>query len=324
MKKILYSFGFLTLVLMSFQNCKKESEQIDTPDPYTYSGDLSTAKNITSVSFVVSDLEMLCGFLGDFDLFPDFYLPISDSTGIVNVSQDTSAKKITIKYNKTKCVDGKTRSGSVLLDYSGSAYGSLIYRNPGFTTKVTLSNYEVDDWKIALSDQTKPIIITNQLTNSQFNPQTENLCWLITGSLKITNKQDSSKNTMWNGGFKKELTNTNNPDVFNPNKQKPIVWKKAIVSYKYDITGTTSYLEIPFTFKSNSPNPIVRDFNCSWLIPTMPEAKEIHPFTSGEAQFQTSSNHPRTINYGPDEPAPCDFSGRISFKDESHTVAFEF
>jgi len=287
-------------------------------DPYTYSADLQSSKDISEASMIISDLEMLCAFVGDKIFVPKFYRPLNDPSAMV-ASMDTVAKYYSIAFNQAMCVDGKKRNGSVFVNYGLSSPNVRFYHDFGFVGRVLLTNFEVNGWRVE-NLNSAPFTISNKVSPANYDPSVTNLSWEIMGQLKFTKVTDTTKKLTWNGKVIKTLINTNNPVVFNPNKNAAIQWPFAVVIYSGQANGITTSI-LPYSAKTDKP--LKRDFNCNFMPPNNPNVTELHPFINGSLIFNCSNFHPRTINFGPDEPGLCDDQGVVSFSSESHDIVFE-
>jgi hypothetical protein len=331
MKQLFFKLSLILFSLLFILSCKKK----DTSDPatkpvpvsisYTYSSDLQSSKDISFATYAISDIDLMCALWGDGSFYLDFYssVPSITSGGTVTCIRDPISKLLNITFNNTTCLDGKLRDGSLFMDYSyvsGPNPSANYYRDFGFAARLILSNYKVNGWLIEIYDPNKPATIKNTLSTTSFDPTKTNLTWELAGKFKLTNLSDSSKTIIWDGTLIKTLTNTSDTSVYKTSSSYAIGWKFARISYKGTVTGMTG-VTVPFTYVIDNSNPIVRDFNCSLSVPTIPGSNKFHPFISGDALFTTSNYDPRTINYGPAQA--CDNSGTISFHGETHIVDFD-
>jgi hypothetical protein len=276
------------------------------PDPYTYNSDLQSSKDINFAATTLTDIEMICAFIGEGYPMPFFYEPATGSAS-VSVSRDTIINYMLISYNNTLCKDGKVRDGIIALNYAVNGPQAKYYRQYGYSGKLQLINYKVDGWKVILANTST---ISNKLGSSNFNPATTNLSWDLAGEFILVRQNDTIR---WNGTITKLLTNTSDPTVF-LGLNKPINWNLAKVQYFGTASGTCKNLA--YTFQLDANKPPLRDFVCS--VPGTQQGSQIRPFTAGEALFTISNYHPRKINYGP--PQVCDNKGTVSFKGEVYNI----
>lgn len=320
MKKIIVSLSILALVSMSYQGCKKKETAPEpvapvVTDPYTYSSDLQSAKDISFANMTVSDIEMISSFICQ-NTYPSAYDGTTLPQGKITLQRDTNEKALSATFNNFVCVDGKQRYGSISVKYNDAASGAKVYYDFGYSAKITPVNYSVNGWNIKLYDPSKPLIVTNLVSPASYNPATTNLSWRIAGKLIFIHPTDSSRNIIWDGSLIKTLVNTKDPAIFATHKQSAIKWENAVVSYSGEISGFTT-ANVPFTMNITT-TPLKRDFNCSFIPQGSTVITKYHPFINGIGIFNSSNFHPRTINYGPQEIGACDNTAVISFKDESH------
>lgn len=315
-------FAFLPALAALIMICnackKKEADPEPAPDPYTYSSDLQAPKDLTRTFLAITDIEMICGFIGEAYTSPKFYLP-SGASGGLTIIRDTIKKTLTAAYNNVKCVDGKLRNGTIVMDYAFSNPNAKYYHEFEYLARVMLINFEVDGWMVRTVDKTW-LTLKNNVKPVDYNPANTNLSWELSGKLTFINKIDSSKTITWEGTLVKTLVNTNNPAVFNPNKKNAINWINAVVNYTGEGSGTI--LGVPYTCKIENV-PVKRDFNCNFIPAGSSGISEFHPFITGSVLFSPDNWHPRTVDFGPADPGPCDFQGTVSFKNETHSVDFE-
>jgi hypothetical protein len=334
MKKLISYIVVLALGGLIITACKKKEKVVEetpaptpTPDPYTYSADLQSSKDISFATSLISDIEMMGSFMGEEILNTTFYnfIPGTEGTlgfgtGTYSCVRDDGANFATMAFNKTKCLDGKTRNGSVFMLYDQAAIktGAGHARDFQFAGDISFGNFVVDGYKIELYDPNAPMKLINTVTSSGYNPATTNLTWKIIAKIKLTH-DDPSKNMVWDGVLTKTLTNTGDPTVFAQDKASAINWNKAKIAYSGMVTGMTAG-SVPFSCSIDNSNPIKREFTCAFVPTGTSGVTEFHPLIGGVASFTTSNFHPRIINYGP--TATCDNSGTVTFKDETYNVDF--
>lgn len=328
MKNILNIIFSGILILSSLNSCKKgvPSTPEPTPDPYTYNAELQSAKDISFATFAISDLDMMCSFVGENAFLNHFYKEVP-GTSAMAANRDDYQKTLAIGFGKTSCIDGYLRDGSVFLSYSydpnyNSAANpqSNYYRDYGFAGRLALGQYILNDWKIELFDASKHPHIVNRVSSVGYDPSKVDLTWEITGKFKFTHLKESSRDMIWEGTIVKTLTNTSDPAVFASNKSTAINWNLAKVSY----TGIVSGIVLgdkPFSYYIDDNNALQRDFSCAVVPVGSTGVTQFHPFISGGATATISDYHPRIINYG--SANACDNDGTISFNSETHTVKFD-
>jgi hypothetical protein len=264
------------------------------------------------------------------------------------VVRDIAAKQLVFAWNNTLCRDGRVRDGSIFLYYGKDQVSnpdanenSRYYRDFGFVGRIQLSNHKVDGWLITTYDPAAPAYIYNKLERDNYDPSITKLSWLIAGKFLLSHPTDPSKNLIWDGKLLKTLTNSDDPKIFHPSKQKSINWIDpqqgifAIVSYSGKINGETAG-GVPFSMEISPLTPLVRDFSCSsdWVAAVSKDIsgtvntrkEEYHPFIRGIASFTTGSSYPRQIYYGnegtQDLPQQCDNEGTVLIKGNLYKVDF--
>jgi hypothetical protein len=327
----------LSLSFLFFQNCKKKNEPV-TEEPPVVKTPLTQADtevrstiNVTYINTVVSDFAMMAGFLGERKLTNTFYSEIpGGSTGTTTATLDTAAKYMIMSFNDAKCQDGKRRSGSVIFDYGlkpqvfpNQSASAAYFRDPGFSCILSLSAYTVDGWSV----ETVPgftTMIMNTLPNSAYDPQIQKIIWTIKGTLRFVNITDASKNMTWKGEITQTLENTSNVAVL-PNKQSPINWSLAHVSYKGTVTGSAD-AGTTYIFAINAASPLQRDFTCSLPISFTPQPPktEFHPFTDGVVSMNVStSDKTRSLSYGTNGASACNNDAIMLVDDAAIPFSFK-
>lgn len=335
---------------MVFFSCKKEPNVAPAVDT-----EVQTAIDASYATFLVSDVEMICSWIGEdaSDGVQKFY--VADSTkntgGSVVVIRNNFTNRISINYNNTYCMDGRVRDGSLLLFFKEPIHaqypmtGNENYiRDYNFSGRITCEEYKVDGWLVDNVDidsfdpnQTNyPVLIKNLRPNNT-TPVAGNLKWSFQGSFKMKKNQDSMA---WKGTLTKTLENTSNTKVFATNAQSAINWSLAVISYSGQAKGYTPG-NVPYQMKYYGDKlSIKRDFSCypdkvSGVVLTntlSSVVSEHHPFTSGVASFTTGTAYPREIYYdntqttygGEDTPLPltaqCDDKAAVQIKGIFYTI----
>jgi hypothetical protein len=200
-------------------------------------------------------------------------------------------------------MDGHTRSGTLLFDYSQSAPGDTFYRNQGFKCVVTSSSYVVDGNAVTISKT-----ITNT-TASGFNPSITNLTWSITANVSIARTNGILS---WNCNRIRTLLNTSDTANVYHGQSIPISWSKARVGITGNASGTTASGE---NYSANVTSQVVRDFTCA------PNAAHPghHPFINGTLDFTPGAKATRHIDYGYPNNGACDDQALVTIS--THTFA---
>src|SRR5688572_21784595 len=115
MKKITLGFSVLALAMLFAVSCKKKEPNVEpVADMET-----QTAIDAAWATYVITDIDQICAFMGEDQLLKHFYTPdlsVSNS-GTISAIRDTTAKALVMGFNKTKCIDGRLREGSVFMYY---------------------------------------------------------------------------------------------------------------------------------------------------------------------------------------------------------------
>ncbi len=343
MKKLNIGIFAALIAGMVVVACKKEPNVPPSNDT-----EVQTAIDATYATFLVSDVEMICSWIGEdaSDGVQKFYIADSlrNTGGGVVVIRNNLSNRISINFNNTYCMDGRVRDGSLLLFFKEPDFaqypmtGNENYiRDYNFTGRITCEEYKVDGWLIDNvnldspdPNQTDyPILIKNLRPNNA-TPVAGDLKWSFQGSFKMKKNQDSMA---WKGTFTKTLDNTENTKVFATNAQSAINWSLATISYVGDAKGYTPG-NVPFQMKFYQNYPLTRDFSCfpdkvsgvSLTTSLTAQVSESHPFTSGVASFTTGTAYPREIyfdntqySYGGEEspvvlPVQCDNKATVQIK----------
>jgi len=332
MKKIALSFSVLTAVVLVAAGCNKVPQIAPEPDL-----ELQSSKDVTFALQAISDIDILCGFLGE-DKAQDAS-PFQETATSVGpyLYQSIPQQTIVIAgFNNTTCSDGHVRDGSVYMYYDNSPITAKYYRDFGYKARVSLVNYRVDGWRINTTGFSQ-INIENLAPTANYDPKTTNLSWKIIGDITLTHPTDSNKNMHVNFNLVKTLLNTSTPAVFQT-KTSAITWSLAVIDYKGLLVGETSRT-VPFTYFINPAEGIARTFSCTpdkiygisvdAVVPNKvtPQASAYHPFINGSASFTTAALYPRVIHYGQEERvenvnANCDNAGTVTIKGISYPIDF--
>jgi hypothetical protein len=333
MKKIALSFSILAAVVLFAANCKKKEKNV-APEPDL---ELQSAKDVTFAMQAISDIDILCGFLGENRaLVASPFLATATSVGPYTPQRDTTKRIVIAGFNNTTCLDGHVRNGSIFMYFDNSPITAQYYRDFGYKARVSLVNYRVDDWKINTTGFSQ-INIENLAPAANYDPKTTNLSWRLVGDITLTHPTDSNKNMHVNFNLVKTLLNTATPTVF-PSKTSAITWSLALIDYKGVLKGETSRI-VPFTYSINPSEGIARTFSCTpdkiygigvSAVPpntVSAQASAYHPFINGTASFTTAALYPRVIHYGQEErvenvDANCDNAGTVTIKGISYPIDF--
>lgn len=332
MKKVQLGFSILAASALLVLGCNKKDNIAPEPDT-----EFQSAVDVTWANMVITDIDQICAFVGENDLYPKFYMPAPNQSTIV-VTRDTVAKYLFVSFNDTKCVDGRLRDGTIAMNYTYGNPNAKYYHDFEFVGNIQLINYKIDGWKIK---QRNTFFVRNKVTPVNWDTKTTKLSWNLNGDFDLIHPKDSTKNIHINVDYTKTLLGTSNPSIFPVSKQAAINWTMASVSYKGSSFGETAG-KTPFTFAfiDKEATPVIRDFTCypdkvvgvsvgtstgSPAPVVFPRYEEYHPFIGGAANFTTSTLYPRVIHYGSEQSDvanQCDDEGVITIKGISYPVNF--
>lgn len=311
-------------------------------------------------TYVIADVEQVCGFVAENQLdekYRLFYLPVDGQEANFEAVRDTSAKQIFVTWRNgpVPCKDGRKREGTLQYYYyidkvanPDADVNSRYYRDYGFVSNVSFSNYFVDGWELQLQDPGNRGYIYN-LRKKQVYTNTELLSFRIGGKFVLKHPTDATKDIYWEGELYKTIKNSSDNDIFDKSAQKTINWvidadktkpaKAAVCEYYGKAFGKTSNGK-PFKIEINQNTPLVRDFLCTADVVASVTtntagftyvAERHHPFISGIASFTTGTTsdnlYPRQIYFGneatPEQDAKqCDNTGVVNIKGNYYPINF--
>ncbi len=296
--------GSLTLgmiALMTITGCKKKDKneaQPDTSYEYVQDNNLGEITNNDVGNMGMEAKEN--GTLSNYRVTDNTYVGGIAAVPCATITLDTSAKTFTVDFGATPCLgkDGRNRSGKLIYNYSASTNGAKWPRQPGFSITSTSQNYVVDSYTVNIINRTH----TNT-TPVGFNPSTTNITWTTSANIQIIKPSSAGGGTIsWVATRTTELTNTNDPNVYDPSGNLPIAWNKVILKLNGSGSGTTGSGVGYTTSMSNliwdatcTPDPILRPYR--------------HPFKSGTITFTPSGKPARVIDFG---SGTCDFNVCVS------------
>lgn len=220
------------------------------------------------------------------------------------VTTNTIAKTITVYFNGP-CLDGRTRTGKLTYDYSGSTNGATHFRDPGYSFTVTDSAYTVDGNAITIINKK----VTN-ITPLGFDPLTTNETWSISADISIV-KAGGAGTVTWTCNRTTTLLNTASvypiADTAAGNNVTPINWLQARVQLDGTASGTRASGET-FTLTATA---MVRDFTCT------PAGYHCHPFISGELDYSPAGKATRYINFG---TGTCDMNAVVTINGVAYNI----
>jgi hypothetical protein len=306
----------LSLSLLPFTSCRKKEETPVTTteqedDEQSSAIDNNTAENfnadIEAMGAEVSENNMLMSFKG---------AGVDGVSGEAGISSAPCAtvsgmgtRTFTVDFGTTGCVglDGRTRTGKLIFDFSASTPSTAIYyRNPGFVMNVSSQNYVVDNYTISLLSKNVSNTTPSSIPTGT-NPGT-NLTWAITASISII-KPNSGGTISWNCTRTKELINTNDTLCYR-GQSRAINWNKAIVKINGNASGVNARQE-NYTAVANN---MIRDFSCT----PDPQRPRRHPFIGGTLTYQPGNRFVRVINYG--NGTSCDLNATLTINNRVYNI----
>ncbi|MES2681034.1 MAG: hypothetical protein V4635_14165 [Bacteroidota bacterium] len=332
MKNRVFLSAMLCGFLLLAASCRKPGRNLE-PEPDT---EFQSSIDVSYAGIVITDIDMICSFIGQNDYAPKFYSPAPCNSGTITASRN--GDYIFIAFNNTKCLDGRVRDGSIAM-YTGFINpNAKYYHDYEFQGKVSLLNYKVDGWAVELKNS---FVITNKLTSPAFNPAQTNLSWSLNGDFVLKHPTDSNRNIHCNANLVKTLANTGDINIYHPKILTAISWSLATVRYTGTMFGETSRT-VPFKYNINETQPLVRDFTCvpDRVSGTGSSAacnyiEEFHPFKDGRVTLTTSDLYPRDLSYGNEQNTyhdvknsplvltpQCDNKGIVTIKGISYPVDF--
>lgn len=275
---------------ITFTSCrKKETTPAVEPDLET-----STATDNNIAEVIAVDIEAIASHVSESGTFTTFMTPCAA------VSSNTTTKTYTVDFGTTGCVgtDGRTRTGKLYLNYSGSTPTTAVYyRQYGFKLVVTSSNYVVDGNAVSIAGYT----ITN--STSPTAPTGTNLTWSVTANISVT-KASSGGTISWSCIRTKELTTSHWPVYYS--QTATIDWTLAKVRFNGTATGINTKGE-SFTAVATD---LLKDYNCA---PDVSKPKR-YPIISGKIVYTPANRSVRRIDFG---TGGCDFNGTVVINGQS-------
>jgi hypothetical protein len=302
MKKIKLNLAVLAIVIVgatAIVSCKKKDTTSTPATSTTVDSDQSGAAANNTAESISSDIVSMgseaCDMSSNGSL-STYRVENQSSLACAAVTRDTINKIITVTFNGGTCLDGKTRSGSLIYNYSASTNGATHYRHPGFNLSVTSNNYVVNGNTVTINSKT----ITN-ITPAGFNHLTTNETWSITANISINLGTEGT--VSWACNRVKTLLNTASAYT---NSTTPISWSTARVGITGSASGSRSSNNETFTV--NITNQLIRDFGtCS--------INGRHPFIQGTFVYSPSGKAARTFDYG---NGSCDLNATITINNISY------
>jgi hypothetical protein len=319
-KITLASAVLLVAASLLLMDCKKKTKETNPSEPdneqSSASDNAMAENNSNDVLSMGSQLSENSGTLSTYRMIgtnnnqvvevsgEEFGLAATCAT--IAIGPGTVALTYTINFGTTGCVglDGKTRKGMLMYDFTQSAPGANRYRKPGFKMLVTSSGYSVDGNAISITKtvtNTSPAAIATETAYSGTN-----LTWSIVSNLTI-NKVAGGTIT-WGCNRTQELTNSNDPTCYH-GQQQAITWTQAKIKLNGTASGTNASNESYTAVATN----LLRDFTCS------PDPQHIHhhPFVSGTIDYTPGQRATRHIDYG---NGGCDLNATVTINGQTFTL----
>jgi hypothetical protein len=292
-KWVLATLASCLIIGLTIPSCKKKTTTADE--------ETNTAVDNANAEHMVSDITSMAAQASDGSSsltayrVPDYDQILGNSCATISTVNNV----ITIAFNGLACLDGRVRSGSLIIDYSTSQPGAVHYRDPGFKCTVTSNDYVVDGNQVNIINKT----VTNN-TATTFNPSTTNLTWGIVAHVSIVKAGGGTID--WSCIRTKTLLNTSDTSVYH-GPATPISWWKARVGMLGSASGTGVN---GVTFNATIVNQLVRDFGgCN--------ISGKRPIISGVLDF-TPTGHPvRIIDYG---NGSCDLTATVTVNGVTHSI----
>ncbi len=289
------TFGVAVIAGLMFASCKKENNQEEeTASAEDHAMAETIYNDINAMAGQASDISS--GSMSSYRMGDDQYICSLSCATIVN---DTVNHIVTITFNGGTCLDGRTRSGSLIVNYSASTNGARHYRDPGFSCTVASSNYVVDGNAVNIINKT----ITNT-TPSGFNPATTNLTWHIDAHISIT--KSSGGTIDWTCNRDKSLLNTSDASVYH-GAATPITWSLARIGHTGTASGTCADGE---SFSATITSMLIRDFGGCVISGR-------HPIIQGTIDMTKGTRPVRHIDYG---NGSCDNTATVTINNHTRTI----
>ncbi len=307
MKNLKLSLMIVAIAGVTFTACRKrDTKKVEERDTeQTTINDNNLAENSASDADVMGSQVSENYTLTTYKTSGSDLLLSASCATVSTTFSNSAVVSATVDFG-TSCVgkDGRTRSGKLFYNFSGSNVNAKFYRNPGFNMVVTSQNYVVDGNAITL---TKTVTNTTPLSlPTGTNPGT-NLTWQVTSNVTIV-KPNNEGTVNWSCSRTKTLLNTNDPNVYK-GQLLPIDWTKA----RIEISGTANGTNAKGENFSVTANNLVRDFTCA-PDPLRPRR---HPFISGTMQYTPGNRPTRYVDFG---NGACDFSAVVTIEGQEFTI----
>lgn len=295
-KKIIYGLSLLfvtgTLIMTSCKKKTKEEADTDT----TEASDHALAENISSdILHIASQAadNASGGISGNRGAADEQTLSYC-----ATVKRDSILKIDSVFFSNSTCLNGRTRNGILIFNYSASLSTAKHYRDPGFKCSVTSANYSVDGNAVNIISKT-----IQNTTPVDFQPNVTNLSWQIDGHITVTKAQGVHDFTF---NRTKILLNTADPNVYH-GASSAISWNLAKISLSGSASGTTAKGK---TYTATITSPLIRDFGGC-------KVGNHFPFIQGKLELRPATKATRYIDFG---NGSCDVDATVTINGVVHNI----
>src|SRR5687768_4310137 len=103
MKKLTLGISLLASAVL-FMGCPKKVPNV----PPVADTETQSAVDASWATYVITDIDQICAFMGEDRLLEHFYTPIP-GTSTIQPIRDEASKTLIMAFNKTRCIDGRLR-----------------------------------------------------------------------------------------------------------------------------------------------------------------------------------------------------------------------
>jgi hypothetical protein len=288
------AFGVAAIAGLLFTSCRKDNTEEETSSAEDHAMAENIYNDINAMAGQASDISS--GSMSNYRLGSDeLILSLSCAT----IVHDSVNRTVTITFSGGTCQDGRTRSGSLIVNYSASTNGATHYRDPGFSCTVTSNNYVVDGNAVNIINKT----ITNT-TATGFDPATTNLTWHIDAHIQIT--KSSGGTIEWTCSRDKSLLNTSDVNVYH-GASAPVTWSLARIGHTGSGSGTCADGE---SFSVTITSMLIRDFGGCIVSGK-------HPIIQGTLDMTKGTRPVRHVDFG---NGACDNLATVTVNNHTRTI----
>lgn len=288
------TFGIAVISALMFASCKKDDTNTEETTSSQDNAMVESVYNeINAMAGQASDISSgsLANFRGSED-------QLILSLSCASITHDSINQIVTITFNGQTCIDGRVRSGSLIVNYSASTNGATHFRDPGFSCTVASNNYVVDGNAVNIINKT----VTNT-TPVGFNPASTNLTWHVDAHVAITKSTGGTID--WNCSRDFALLNTSDSNVYH-GASTPITWSLARVGHTGAAHGTCSDGD---SFTVNVTSMLIVDFGGCIV-------NGKHPVIQGTLEMTKGSRPTRYVDFG---NGSCDNMATVTVNNHVYT-----